>query len=192
MIYPELYLCFVKIALFSIGGGYAAIPLVQNEVTSRGWMSVSDFINLISIAEMTPGPIAINSATFVGFRIAGVMGAIIATLGCITPSLIIVSMISYVYFRYKKMEGLQIFLKTIRPVIVALIISTGLSIFSVAIFNTNDILSISTSYLNIKSVIALAIFIFGLTTLRKTKTNAILVMVACSIIWTAFNILSGS
>ena len=87
MIYLQLFLSFLQVGAFSIGGGYAAMPLIQSQVvTSHGWLTMSEFTDLITIAEMTPGPIAVNSATFVGIRIAGVGGAVIATLGCILPS----------------------------------------------------------------------------------------------------------
>ena len=88
MIYLALFLSFLQVGMFSIGGGYAAMPLIQNEVvTFHGWMTMSEFTDLITIAEMTPGPIAINAATFVGIRIAGFPGAVIATFACILPSL---------------------------------------------------------------------------------------------------------
>ena len=87
MIYLQLFLSFLQIGAFSFGGGYAAMPLIQSEVVTRhGWLGMSEFTDLITISQMTPGPIAINSATFVGIKIAGVPGAVIATLGCILPS----------------------------------------------------------------------------------------------------------
>ncbi|MEG0901675.1 MAG: chromate transporter, partial [Clostridia bacterium] len=98
MILAELFFSFLQVGLFSIGGGYAALPLIQHQVVeAHTWLTMSEFTDLITIAEMTPGPIAVNSATFVGIRIAGVGGALIATLGCILPSMLIVSMLAYVY-----------------------------------------------------------------------------------------------
>ena len=92
MIYLQLFLSFIQVGVFSVGGGYAAMPLIQSQVVTRyGWLSMNEFTDLITIAEMTPGPIAVNSATFVGIRIAGVVGAIIATFGCILPSCFILS-----------------------------------------------------------------------------------------------------
>ena len=88
MIYLQLFLSFLQVGMFSVGGGYAAMPLIQSQVVEQqGWLTMQEFTDLITIAEMTPGPIAVNSATFVGLRIAQVPGAIIATLGCITPAL---------------------------------------------------------------------------------------------------------
>lgn len=95
MIYWQLFLSFVQVGMFSIGGGYAAMPLIQSQVVEQhAWLTMQEFTDLITIAEMTPGPIAVNSATFVGLRIASLPGAIIATLGCITPALIFVSLLS--------------------------------------------------------------------------------------------------
>ncbi len=97
---PQLFWSFLQVGMFSIGGGYAAMPLIQNEVVfNHGWLTMSEFTDLITIAEMTPGPIAVNSATFVGIRIAGLPGAILATFGCIYPSMILVSVLSFLYYR---------------------------------------------------------------------------------------------
>ena len=90
MIYLQLFLSFLQIGLFSFGGGYAAMPLIQDQVVTRyGWLSMAEFTDLITISQMTPGPIAVNSATFVGIRIAGIPGALVATFGCILPSCIL-------------------------------------------------------------------------------------------------------
>ena len=93
MIYLQLYLSFLQVGLFSVGGGYAAMPLIRSQVVElHPWMTLQEFTNLITIAEMTPGPIAVNCATFVGLRIAQLPGAVIATLGCITPALVLKGM----------------------------------------------------------------------------------------------------
>ena len=90
MIYLQLFFSFLKVGLFSFGGGYAAMPLIQEQiVTKHGWLNMVEFTDLISISQMTPGPIAVNSATFVGNKIAGITGALVATAGCIFPSCII-------------------------------------------------------------------------------------------------------
>ena len=103
MIYLKLFISFLKIGAFSFGGGYAAMPLIESEVVNTNhWLSAAEFGDLITISQMTPGPIAINSATFVGIRIAGVFGAMAATLGCILPALILVTVIAWLYMKYKK------------------------------------------------------------------------------------------
>ena len=160
--------------LFSIGGGYAAMPLIQSQVVEKqGWLTMNEFTDLITIAEMTPGPIAINSATFVGIRIAGMAGAVTATLGCITPSLIITSILAVIYYRYKKLSAFQSILGSIRPAVVALIASAGLLILFQVVFGGNvfDITNLSLSGI---LIFAVAIFI-----LRKFKLNPICVMCMC-------------
>lgn len=184
MTYFQLFLSFLKVGLFSIGGGYAAMPLIQNEVViTHSWLSLSEFTDLITIAEMTPGPIAVNSATFVGMRIAGISGAVIATVGCIFPSCIIVSILSYVYFRYKNVSALQSILSSLRPTIVALIAAAGLSILRLVVFSEQ-----SPSLENI-SWTRIALFAAAFFLLRKLKWNPILVMCLCGLISLFFGFL---
>ena len=133
MIYLQLLLSFLQIGLLSFGGGYAALPLIQDQIVSlHGWLSMEEFTDLITISQMTPGPIAINAATFVGLKIAGVPGAIVATLGCVLPSCVIVTLIAGLYLKYRTMRVLQSVLGTLRPAVVALIASAGVSILLTA------------------------------------------------------------
>ena len=105
MIYIQLFFSFLQVGLFSFGGGYAAMPLIQGQVvTMHQWLSMSEFTDLITISQMTPGPIAVNSATFVGIKVAGLPGAIAATAGCILPSCILVTVIAKLYLKYRNME----------------------------------------------------------------------------------------
>ena len=121
MILLQLFLSFVQIGLFSIGGGYAAIPLIQSQtVDLHHWLTAEQFMDLATIAEMTPGPIAINGATFVGLRVAGLPGAIVATFGCILPSLFIASLLACIYRKYRELPMLQSVLASLRPAVVAL------------------------------------------------------------------------
>ena len=90
----ELFLIFAKIGLFTIGGGYAMIPLITQEITQRNWLTLEGVIDIIAISEMTPGPFAINSATFIGNQQGGLLGSALATLGVITPSFIIVVLVA--------------------------------------------------------------------------------------------------
>lgn len=174
MIYLQLFLSFLQIGMFSVGGGYAAIPLIRDQVvTGHTWLTMSEFTDLITIAEMTPGPIAVNSATFVGIRIAGPLGAIIATLGCITPSLFIVSLLAYIYYRYKNVSALQSVLASLRPAVVALIAGAGLSILKLVAFQGNAVALASVNWIGI------LIFVAAFIALRKFKTNPILTMLCC-------------
>ncbi|MTL75599.1 chromate transporter, partial [Turicibacter sanguinis] len=104
MIYLKLFLSFFQIGLFSFGGGYAALPLIEEQVVvQNGWLSMTGFTDIITISQMTPGPIVINAATFVGMQIAGLLGAIIATMGCVSPSCIIVLTLAFLYQPYKEL-----------------------------------------------------------------------------------------
>ena len=133
MIYLQLFLSFLQIGLFSFGGGYAAMPLIQDQVvTAHGWLSMPEFTDLITISQMTPGPIAINSATFVGMKIAGVPGAIAATVGCVFPSCVIVTLLARLYLKYRDMSLLQGILGSLRPAVVAMVAAAGISILITA------------------------------------------------------------
>lgn len=174
MIYVKLFLCFLQIGLFSVGGGYAAMPLIQNQVvTLNHWLTMNEFTDLVTIAEMTPGPILINSATFVGIRIAGISGAVVASVGSVIPSIVIASLLGYVYFRYRKMTMLQSVLSCLRPAVVALIASAGLSILSLVAFGDGLV--------SLKNVQwgGLMLFIPAFIALRKFKPNPIMVMCLC-------------
>ncbi len=182
MIYLELFLSFIQVGLFSIGGGYAAIPVIQSQVVEKyAWLSLNEFTDLITIAEMTPGPIAVNSATFVGIKIAGILGAIIATLAVILPSLFIVSLLANIYFKYRNIDFMQKILGTLRPVIVALIASAGLSILLNAIFNGNVVFN------NINFA-SLVLFVLCFISIRKTKINPVIAMLLTGIIYTIINL----
>ena len=133
MIYLQLFLSFLQIGALSFGGGYAAMPLIQAQiVTEHQWLSMSEFTDLVTIAEMTPGPIAVNSATFVGTKIAGVPGALVATAGCILPACILVTLIAKLYLKYRNIAVLQSVLGSLRPAVVAMIASAGMLILLAA------------------------------------------------------------
>ena len=140
MIYLQLFLSFLKIGAFSFGGGYAAMPMIQQQVVDAyHWLSVSEFGDLVTISQMTPGPIAINAATFVGIRVVGWQGALCATMGCVFPACVIVTVIAYFYVKYRHMEGLQMVLNTLRPAVIALILTSGITILTQAFFQESHI-----------------------------------------------------
>ena len=133
MIYLQLFISFLQIGMFSFGGGYAAMPLIQGQVvTLHHWLSMEEFTDLITISQMTPGPIAVNSATFVGIKIAGIPGAIVATFGCILPSCVIVTLLAKLYLKYRNMGMLQGILGSLRPAVVAMLASAGIAILITA------------------------------------------------------------
>lgn len=186
MIYLELFWSFLKIGLFSFGGGYAAMPLIQEQVVStHNWLSMAEFTDLITISQMTPGPIAINSATFVGIKIAGIPGALVSTAGCILPSCIIVLMIAKLYMKYRGMHMLQGILNSLRPAVVAMIASAGISVLITALWGSAELISLA----GINWVLA-AIFVLCVVLLRKFRMNPILVMVLAGVVKAGLSVLS--
>ena len=176
MIYLQLFWSFIQIGLFSFGGGYAAMPLIQGQVvTDHGWLTMSEFTDLITISQMTPGPIAVNSATFVGLKIAGIPGAVVATLGCILPSCIIVTVLAKLYLKYRSMDMLQGVLRSLRPAVVAMIASAGILILMTAFWGSNTITFTGTKW------VMVLIFAICVVILRKTKMNPIWVMVLAGV-----------
>ena len=126
MIYLILFLTFFEIGLFTFGGGYSMIPLMQQATVSSGWIEESEFLNFVAIAESTPGPFAVNMATFIGARQGGIFGAICATLGVITPSVIVILLIVAVFKKFLEYRAVKGALSGIKPVVVGLILTTGL------------------------------------------------------------------
>lgn len=181
-----LFISFIQVGLFSVGGGYAAIPLIQEQVVNNHkLLTMAEFTDLITIAEMTPGPISINSATFVGQRVYGPLGAVVCTLGCILPSFIICLTLAYFYYKYKNFSGVQTVLVALRPAVVALIASAGISILILALFNTdfNNIVLRDFRWLEF------GLFIGGFTILRKYKLNAVKIILGTGIVGTLLQLL---
>lgn len=174
MIYLQLFLSFLQIGAFSFGGGYAAMPLIQNQVVDlHHWLNLSDFTDLVTISQMTPGPIAINSATFVGTRIAGAPGALAATVGCVLPSCILVTLLARIYLKYRDLSIIQGVLKSLRPAVVAMIGAAGVSILVTAFWGLEGF-SPNLSALNLRSV---CIFAGAVVLLVRFRMSPILVMV---------------
>lgn len=163
MILLELFWRFFIIGLLSFGGGYSAIPLIEQQIViEKGWLTFEQYIDIITISEMTPGPIGINCATFTGIQIAGIWGGITATLGNIMPSAIIVLTLAYFFNKYKSLNAVQGVLSGLRPCIVGLIASVGITIFML-------LLPPDFSQINNINIVALCIFFAGVFLLRKFK-----------------------
>ena len=172
MIYLELLIAFFQIGLFSFGGGYAAIALIQEQIVEiHRWLSMSEFMDLITISQMTPGPIAINGATFVGTKIAGIGGSIVATLGCILPSSIIVGIIAYFYMEYHDLKIVKSILHSIRPAIVAMILASGISILLSAIYPVGNF-----------NVVLCIIFVMTLVIQKFSKLGPISIMLLAGVV----------
>ena len=163
----KLFISFFKIGAFSFGGGYAMLPLLEKElIVKHQWISTIDFIDILAISEMTPGPIAINSATFLGYRVAGILGAIISTFAVALPSFIIITLMYKFINRFKNSKYVSWAFKGIRPVVLGLIGAAAITVGK-------------TSFIDIKSIL-IATFIFFLVSIKKI--NAILVIVIAGIL----------
>lgn len=163
MILIKIFLEFFKIGLFTFGGGYAMIPLIEKEIVNKyHWLTMEQFTDLIAIAEMTPGPIAVNSATFVGYKVAKFWGAVIGTIGVVLPSFLIIWAVASVFFSFQSNQIVQAALKGLRPAVLGLIIVAALSIGKIAI----------TDY---KSVLILIFVVLGVWILKLHPILALLV-----------------
>lgn len=169
-----LFISFLQIGLFSIGGGYAIIPAIQEQVvTSHNWLTLQEYTDIITISQMTPGPLVVNTASFVGIRLAGIPGAIVATLGSILSGFII-SILLYNFFKkYKNMNSISNILKGLRSSSVGLIASAASTIVLIAFLGTEsfDLKNVS---INITAII---LFLISLILLRKYKPSPILIMI---------------
>ena len=172
MILVSLFISFVIIGALSFGGGYAALPLIQNQIVSmHHWLSAEEFNHLITISQMTPGPIAINSATFVGLKLDGLAGAVTATLGCVLPSCIIVTLLAHFYFKYRDLSVIRTVLGTLRPAMIALIATAGLTMLIPVIFQDS---ALRGDAVRIEGIV---LFAGCFWLLRKKRCSPILVMV---------------
>ncbi|MDO5155782.1 MAG: chromate transporter [Eubacteriales bacterium] len=173
MIYLKLFLTFFKIGAFTFGGGYAMIPLIQQEVLTNEWLSGEELIDVIAISESTPGPLAVNASTFVGMQTAGVFGAFCATLGVVLPSFIIILIVARVFDKFQKskvVNGAMLGLKgAVVGLIGAAVLTTGVTIFGSAIHNGRELFAI---------IFLLAGLAFGL----KKKMNPILLIVISAVV----------
>ena len=135
MIYLQLFLIFLKIGAVSFGGGYGMVSLIREEVLQNGWMNEGEFLNFIAVSESTPGPIAVNMATFIGATQAGVLGAFLATLGVILPSFLIILFVAAVLQNLLKFAGVNAVLIGVRPAVAGLVLATSPAMLSSLIFS---------------------------------------------------------
>ncbi|NMA85261.1 MAG: chromate transporter [Epulopiscium sp.] len=172
-IYITLILTFFKLGLFSFGGGYAMIPLIEKEIERHGWMTATEFSNIIAIAEMTPGPIAVNSATFVGYKTAGIFGGIIATIGVALPSLLLILLVSQIFFKYQKHPVNKMIFYGIRPVIVGLITTATVFVGRTAVLKEGAVIVGGADIFNSLNFGSIAICILSFIGLLKYKIHPI-------------------
>ena len=179
----DLFLTFLKIGAVSFGGGYGMIPMLTDEVIAHGWMTSEQIMNFIAVAESTPGPIAINMATFIGASQGGFFGALLATLAVILPAFIVILLIASVISGLLKFAGVKSFLSGIRPVALGLILSTGILMLVSLIFGfskTGDKFFFDWKSLVIFSIIAL-IYILHKKIRKKTCSAILLIIISAGL-----------
>jgi chromate transporter len=141
MILLELFLTLAKVGLFTFGGGYAMLPLIESEIIDgKGWLTLAEFTDIVAIAEVTPGPIAVNSATFVGYRLGGIPGGVIATLGVIAPSVVIVLLLAALARKLSSANWLVHVRAGMRPAVVGLIAAAVISVGRVAFADARSVI----------------------------------------------------
>lgn len=176
MLYLQLFYTFFKIGLFGFGGGYAMLSMIQGEVvTQYGWLSSQEFTDIVAISQMTPGPIGINAATYVGYTASGnVWGSVIATFAVVLPSFILMLTISKFFLKYQKHPVVESVFKGLRPAVVGLLASAAL-----VLMNTENFGSPSTDTYSF--VVSVILFLIAFIGTRKFRINPIFMIVACGI-----------
>lgn len=191
MIYITLFLEFFKIGLFSFGGGFSMLPLLQDAISRHNWMTEEAFYNFIGICESTPGPIAVNMATYVGSTQAGFAGGIIATLGIITPSFCIILLIASLLKNITENKYVQRFLYGIKPVILALIFSTGI----IMLLKSTGYVSPKQYDVNISAIIILILLAgiyFFLWFKKKKKLSAFSLIILSAVLGIVVSVIMES
>lgn len=172
MIYFELFYTFLLIGLSAFGGGYAVMPLIQNFIVeNKHWITLTELADITSLSQMTPGPIMINAATFVGIKVGGTLGGLIATLGSVLPSFILVIILGYLFAKHGNLHFIQNIMKGLRPTIVGLIGVAALTLFISSIFVYNG----SGPMIGVEMT-ALVSFILSMIISMKTKWDTVVVV----------------
>lgn len=167
MIYLQLFLTFFEIGMFTFGGGYAMISLIRDKALAFGWLTEEQLLNMIAVSESTPGPIAVNMATFVGSTQGGVLGSLVATIGVVLPSFIIILLIVALITNLLKYKGVQAFLRGVRPCIVALILATAITMLLSTLFKISTFSSTVTP--DWRGVIIFALLVSGSLAYKRIK-----------------------
>ena len=187
MIYLKLFLSFLKIGAVSFGGGYGMISLMREDCLANGWLTEDELLNFIGVAESTPGPIAVNMATFIGSSQAGFWGALLATLGVVLPSFFIILLIATLLTKFMKYTGVKAVLGGIRPAIVGMILATAITMFLSVIFQVQTV--DSTAHFEWKPLCLFAVLIavrWGYSKWKKRAFSPILLIVLSGVLGVAF------
>lgn len=185
MIHIALFLEFFKTGLFAIGGGLATLPFLQDISDKYDWFTSQELIDMIAISESTPGPIGINMATYVGYKTAHLLGSMIAVLGLVTPSVIIIVLIAHYYMKFSEQPIVQASFYGIRPAVAGLIGAAGFQVAKISLFNVSKYLQ-TQKVLNALNVKSLILFTAIVLLLNKYKIHPILVLLGTALIGVVF------
>lgn len=180
MILLELFLTFLKIGAVSFGGGYGMIPMLTDEVLSKGWLTETELMNFIAVSESTPGPIAINMATFIGASQGGFLGALLATVGVILPAFVIILVVAALIRGLLKFAGVKGFLSGVRPVVVGLIIGTGILMFLTVVMGYSQVgepIAFDYKSLIIFAVVAITYIVYKIVK-KKSLSPIVLILIS--------------
>ena len=180
----NLFWTFFKIGLFTFGGGYAMIPMIIEETKQFDFITENNIINFVGISESTPGPFAINIATFVGYNQSGLLGAIFSTIGVILPSFIIILLLVNIIEKVKNNAFFKSIIKTVMPIVIGLILSSTINIALTSLFNIQNLNNIknelSLNLTTLISFIIITLFIISLRLLKKKKPAPIIIILICA------------
>lgn len=185
MIYIKLFIEFIKIGLFAVGGGMATFPFLQELSDKYQWITSEQLLDMIAVSESTPGPIGINTATFTGYHVGGILGGITATAGIVTPSIIIIVIIAHYFMRFHKQPMVRAGFYGLRPAVVGLIGAAGFEVAKVALFNISQYMA-SYNVLELFNVKAILLFAVSLYLIYKYKKHPILYLIGAAIIGIIF------
>ena len=182
MIYLKLFYEFFLIGLFTFGGGYAMIPLIKETVVNNGWLTLDEFYSFIGICESTPGPIAVNMATYIGSTQGGLFGSIAATFGVVLPSLIIILLIAMCLKKFTKNKYFKNFIKGVKPVIVSLILFAGINLLIKFIGIDVDTFDVNINYISIVILVIITVLYFVLLKVFKKKISSIQIILISGVL----------
>lgn len=177
--YFELFFTFFKIGLFTFGGGYAMLPLIQDEIVKHDWMTLAQLVDFISVSESTPGPFAVNISTYVGIQVGGIPGGLCATFGVVLPSFIIILLIANVYEKFRESIAVKGALSGLRPTVVGLIGATIVSVGQTVLF---PVVNGTIDFDIIKFISSIVIFFVMAFLLIKKKVHPIMIIMLSAII----------
>lgn len=187
MIYLRLFLTFLEIGAVSFGGGYGMISLIREKILMFNWLTEDEFVNFIAVSESTPGPLAVNIATFVGSSQAGFIGGAVATLGVVLPSFVIIFMIAAIMKDLLKYSGVKAMLSGIRPCVVAMILATGVTMALSSLLGIVDIQSTPTlDYKALAILVLIAAADIVLLKLKKFKLSPIAIIIGSAVLGIIF------